>query len=121
MVVVAKSLAGTVSQHPMSFAHFLCGPLMSHLATVNNTDDGSEVIRDYLPPDFAEFADDELIEAVQEACEMACAAGDDYQAFEPLRVDAVFLQPQDLPQVKMRLLPSHGLRLLATELEPIAA
>ena len=122
MIVVAKSLTGTVSQHSMSFSHFLSGPLMSHLAAINNTDDACEIVRDYLPPDFADFADEELMEAVQEACEMACKAGDDYQVlFAPLRVDAVFLQPQDLPTVKMRLLPRHGLKLVEHALEPIAA
>ena len=122
MIVVATSLTGSVSTHSMSFPHFLSGPLMSHLAAVNNTDDACEIIRDYLPPDFAEFADDELIEAVQEACEMACNAGDDYQVFfEPLRVDAVCLQSRDLPAVKMRLLPRHGLKLVQQALEPIAA
>ena len=91
----------SLSTH-MSFTSFLAGPVISHQTVLNNDCEPEEILRDYLPADYAELDEEELHQAVEEACLLAASvepAGQE-PVYEPLRLQSVRLSKIDLQEFR---------------------
>jgi hypothetical protein len=122
MVVTALSIGNRSVVATMSLTDFLEGPVMSHLAALNNGCSPVDILRDYLPGDITEMDDDCFAQALEEACVQAASfvpAGADPVEF--LELQQVRLCPADLVAARQRLLPNHGLRLVGMEPAPLVA
>ncbi len=110
----------------MPFPDFLEGPLMSRLAALNNDCPPAEIIRDYLPTGLEEADDEELAQAVAEACTSACglepAPRIPMRGGPALEVTGVQVEAEDIPAIRQMLLSPTGLHLLEpVGFEPLPA
>ena len=90
----------------MTLAAFLQGPVLSHLAVLNNDCEPVELLRDYLPPDTEALDDEEFADTFGEACLAACTV-------EPVHgwallsrwpdTEAVEIEPADVPAARRLL------------------
>ncbi len=113
MNVTATRLDDTPVEIGMGVPDFLQGPVMTHLAALNNDCEPVEILRDYLPSDLDAMDDEGLSQAIEEACVMALnvdTAPGDVIAF--LTVDRVKVEPEDLPALKHAFGIKNGLQLV---------
>ena len=71
MTITFTTLNGRPLTMRCTLEQFLAGPLMSHLAAIQNDCSPIDLIRDFLPDDLHEAEPEELMERVEEACLLA--------------------------------------------------
>lgn len=110
MHISFQTLHGRTLTLNLDVEQFLQGPVMSHLAALQNDVDPAEIIRDYLPPDVDDTDDEELVQAVQEACMLA--VGVDYPegpaTVHHATITDVTVEDTDLPFIRQHLLADHA-------------
>ena len=120
MQVEVQGLNGRRLTVLLSFAAFLAGPLASQLTAHHHDCDPLDRVRDYLPGDLEDREDDELAQLVEEASLLACTDTPVAVDVTGLDVKAIRIEEADLPAVKQRLLPNHGLRFVESAGMPLA-
>jgi hypothetical protein len=110
MHISFETLNGRTLTLSLDVEQFLLGPVMSHLAQMQNDCDPAEIIRDYLPPELDADDDEELMQAVEEACMLAVGVDHPHAdtAVHYAVITDVVVEPTDLPYIRQHLLADEA-------------
>ena len=104
MFVTFTTINGRELTMSCTLDQFLAGPVMSHLAAIQNNCDPAEIVKDYLPHDLECHDADEILGYVAQAC-LQATRYEPAGLAEPLEfreVTGVVLEQDDLAEAVTR-------------------